>query len=286
MVELEEGQCRFLLANVCEPGDSRLNKLTEKYSWNELVQNNSLLPAIYQAKIATLDKSKLLEEFSNSNFIWPGHEFWPRNLNDLGLRTPIGLWYRGKIENMNPISISIVGSRSATDYGENVASDIAMKLCALNIDVVSGGAIGIDAAAHRGSLIGAGFTIAVLAGGVEVNYPKSNSLLFEKIAANGLILSEVPPRTAPIRHRFLIRNRLIAALSNATLVVEAKIKSGAMSTAGEAATIGRDVMAIPGSIHSGSSAGCHQLIRDGAVLVTDVKEICELIVGDYPQYSQ
>jgi len=245
-----------------------------------------LLPAIYQAKIATLDKSKLLEEFSNSNFIWPAHEFWPRNLKDLGLRTPIGLWYRGNIENMNPLSISIVGSRSATDYGENVASDLAMKLSALHIDVVSGGAIGIDAAAHHGALEGEGFTIAVLAGGVDVNYPKSNSLLFEKIAANGLILSEVPPRNAPIRHRFLIRNRLIAALSNATLVVEAKIKSGAMSTAGEAAVIGRDVMAIPGSIHSGSSAGCHQLIRDGAVLVTDVNEICELIVGDYPQYSR
>ena len=255
MSEIDEGQCRFLLANICEPGDSRLNKLTEKYSWNELIQNNSLLPSIYQAKIAGLDKSKLLEEFFNSNFIWPGHEFWPRNMNDLGLRTPIGLWYRGNIENMNPLSISIVGSRSATDYGENVASDLAMKLSALNIDVVSGGAIGIDAAAHHGALSGEGFTIAVLAGGVDVNYPKSNSLLFEKIAANGLILSEVPPQTAPIRHRFLIRNRLIAALSNATLVVEAKIKSGAMSTAGEAGAIGRDVMAIPGSIHSGSSAG-------------------------------
>jgi DNA processing protein len=286
MVELEEGQCRFLLASICEPGDSRLNKLTEKYSWNELVQNYSLLPAIYRAKMAALDNSKILEELSNSNFIWPGHEYWPRNLNDLGLRTPIGLWYRGNIENMNPISISIVGARSATTYGENVASDLAMKLSALNIDVVSGGAIGIDAAAHHGALSGDGFTIAVLAGGVEVNYPKSNSLLFEKIATNGLILSEVPPLTAPIRHRFLIRNRLIAALSNATLVVEAKIKSGAMSTAGEAGAIGRDVMAIPGSIHSGSSAGCHQLIRDGAVLVTDVNEICELIVGDYPQYSR
>jgi DNA processing protein len=286
MIELEEEQCRFLLANICEPGDSRLNKLTEKYSWNELVQNSSLLPEIYRAKIAGLDKSKLLEEFSNSNFIWPAHEFWPRNFNDLGLRTPIGLWYRGNIENMNPLSISIVGSRSATDYGENVASDLAMKLSALNIDVVSGGAIGIDAAAHHGALSGDGFTIAVLAGGVDVNYPKSNSILFEKIATNGLILSEVPPRAAPIRHRFLIRNRLIAALSNATLVVEAKIKSGAMSTAGEAGAIGRDVMAIPGLIHWASSAGCHQLIRDGAVLVTDVNEICELIVGDYPQYSR
>jgi DNA processing protein len=133
--------------------------------------------------------------------------------------------------------------------------------------------------------VGDGFTIAVMAGGVDVHYPKSNSKLFERILENGLIVSEVPPTTIPIRHRFLIRNRLIAAFARATLVVEARIRSGAMSTAGEAALIGRDVMAVPGSIHSASSAGCHQLIRDGAILVSDVKEICELIVGDYPLYS-
>ena len=172
-----------------------------------------------------------------------------------------------------------------TTYGENLASDFAMSLASLNINVVSGGAYGIDAAAHHGALVANGFTIAVMAGGVDVFYPKTNSRLFEKISESGLLISEVPPQTIPIRHRFLIRNRLIAALANITVVVEARIKSGAMSTAGEATSIGRDVMAVPGSVHSASSAGCHQLIRDGAILVSNVFEICELLLGDYPQYS-
>jgi DNA processing protein len=285
MVDLTEGEYRYLVAQISEPGDSRLNKLAEKYPWSEIVSSGTLLPESYRQRFLEIDRAKLLSNFPNENFIWPSHPLWPSQLNDLGHRTPIGIWYRGEIENLNPISVAIVGARSATTYGENVAADLAMKLSSLDIDVVSGGAFGIDAAAHHGALVGDGFTIAVMAGGVDVHYPKSNSKLFERILESGLIVSEVPPTTIPIRHRFLIRNRLIAAFARATLVVEARIRSGAMSTAGEAALIGRDVMAVPGSIHSASSAGCHQLIRDGAILVSDVKEICELIVGDYPLYS-
>ncbi len=285
MVDLSEGQCRYLLAHVCEPGDSRLNKLALAFSWSELVENPKLLPDTYQNKFLFLNQSKLLDQFGETKFIWPGHADFPNNLYALGERMPVGLWYTGDIQKANPLSVSIVGSRTATTYGQNVAADFAMQLANLNINVVSGGAFGIDAAAHHGALVGNGFTIAIMAGGVDVHYPKTNSRLFERILEQGLLLSEVPPGTVPIRHRFLIRNRLIAAYSNSTLVVEARIKSGAMSTAGEATLIGRDVMAVPGSIHSASSAGCHQLIRDGAILVSSVREICELIIGDYPQYS-
>jgi DNA processing protein len=284
MAELSEYECRYLLALICEPGDSRINKLANKYSWDELISKPELLPTTYAYRFSELNKREVFKDLSVSNFITPTETHWPYALNDLGERTPIGLWFNGKIEELNPISVAIVGS--ASNYGENLASDFAIQLSTLNINVVSGGAFGIDAAAHHGALAGNGFTVAVMAGGVDVHYPKTNSRLFESIAENGLLISEVPPGTMPIRHRFLVRNRLIAALAKITLVVEARVKSGAMSTAGEATLIGRDVAAVPGSIHSASSAGCHQLIRDGAILVSSVFEICELLLGDYPQYSR
>lgn len=284
MANLTDEEARFLLAHICEPGDLRINKLGGEYSPTEMLQKPQLLPENYQTKLRGLDFTQIVRNFDKQNFIWPAHPDWPTQLNDLGDRKPIGIWFDGNIQSLNPIAIAVVGARSATTYGERVASEISMQLAGLKIDVVSGGAFGIDAAAHHGALVGGGITVAVMAGGVDVLYPKSNSILFGRIKESGVIISEVPPGTIPIRHRFLIRNRLIAALSSATLVVEARVKSGAMSTAGEAAQIGRDVMAIPGSVFSASSAGCHQLIRDGAILVTDVKEICELILGDYPQY--
>ena len=285
MVDLTQEQSRFILANICEPGDSRLNKIANSYNWSEMVLDPKLLPEIYQSKITADKISKLLDEFVLANFLTPSSEFWPSGLNDLGFNCPIGLWYRGQIEKLNPISIAIVGARGASVYGVNAASEIAMELAALNINIISGGAIGIDAASHQGALQGNGITVAVMAGGVDCLYPKTNSILFERILETGLIISEVPPDSQPLRHRFLIRNRLIAAISRATLVVEARIKSGAMSTANEATNLGRDVMAVPGSIRSATSTGCHKLIRDGAVLVSSAAEICELVIGDYPQYS-
>lgn len=286
MVNLSESECRYLLAQICEPGETRINKMTNEYSFQEIINKPILLPDVYKSKFKNLDIARILKTFDQANFITPEHPNWPNQLNDLGERRPLGLWYQGNILGMNPISLAIVGARSASTYGQNIAADLAMQLANLKIDVVSGGAFGIDAAAHQGALVGKGFTIAVMAGGVDVHYPKTNSRLFESIKQTGVLISEVPPGTAPIRHRFLTRNRIIAALGFATLVVEARIKSGAMSTAGEATAIGRDVMAVPGSIFAASSAGCHQLIRDGAILVSDVKEICELILGDYPQYCQ
>lgn len=285
MVDLNEIQSRFVLANICEPGDSRINKLAMKHDWAELVLNPILLPEFYQIALSRISIAKILDDFNTQNFITPQSAHWPSGLEDLGTSTPVGLWYRGILEKLNPISIAIVGARGATTYGSSVAAEIAMELSGLNINIVSGGAFGIDAAAHQGAIQGNGFTIAVMAGGTNQLYPKTNSSLFSRIIESGLILSEVPPSSPPLRHRFLIRNRLIAAISQATLVVEARIKSGAMSTANEATNLGRDVMAVPGSVRSATSAGCHKLIRDGAVLVSSANEICELLIGDYPQYS-
>jgi DNA processing protein len=153
------------------------------------------------------------------------------------------------------------------------------------MSVVSGGALGIDAACHRGALAGGGSTIAILAGGVDVPYPRSNDGLFERIKKKGLLVSESPPGTPALRHRFLVRNRLIAAWGWGTVVLEAQIRSGAIATASHAAGLNRDVMAVPGPITSTSSEGCHQLIRDGAVLVTSASDILELVRGDLPRHA-
>ena len=285
MVDLNEVQARFILANICEPGDSRINKIAVKHQWPELLLEPKLLPEIYQSALTKVSINKLLEDIAGANFITPQSDYWPLGIDDLGLGSPIGLWWLGDIQKMNPVSIAIVGARGASVYGISVASELAMELAAMNINIISGGAFGIDAAAHQGALQGNGFTVAVMAGGVDCLYPKTNSSLFQRITDSGLIISEVPPTSPPLRHRFLVRNRLIAAMSRSTVVVEARIKSGAMSTANEATNLGRDVMAVPGSIRSANSTGCHKLIRDGAVLVSSAAEICELLVSDYPQYA-
>ena len=143
--------------------------------------------------------------------------------------------------------------------------------------VVSGAAIGIDGAAHRGALAVDGATVAVLACGVDRVYPAAHATLLERIAATGLVVSEYPPGSVPARHRFLVRNRLIAALGAGTVVVEAALRSGAQRTAADTEALGRLVMAVPGPVTSGPSAGCHQLIRDGALLVTSADDVLEAV---------
>ena len=176
--------------------------------------------------------------------------------------------------------MSLVGSRDSTSYGAAVTGDLAYGLAQRGFTVVSGGAYGIDAHAHRGALSGAATatpTIAVMAGGVDRFYPSGNEDLLRAVAQQGAVISEVPPGSAPTRYRFLQRNRIIAAMASVTVVVEARWRSGALNTAHHAETIGRIVGAVPGSVHSANSAGCHRLLRDGgAVCVTDVGEIAEL----------
>lgn len=194
-------------------------------------------------------------------------------------RTPLALWVVGplRLDEVAERSAAIVGTRAATAYGEHVAAELSAGLAEQDVTVVSGGAYGIDGAAHRAALAADGMTVAVLAGGVDVPYPAGHSALLHRVARSGLLVSEYPPGVRPARHRFLTRNRLVAALSGATVVVEAGVRSGAASTAAWARALGRVVCAVPGPVTSSASAGCHVLLRGGAELVTRAEEVLEVI---------
>ncbi|XAS65928.1 DNA-processing protein DprA [Micrococcaceae bacterium Sec5.7] len=214
--------------------------------------------------------------------IMPADDLWPGQLADLGIHEPICLWWRG-VEQELPAaaqSVALVGSRDSTSYGASVTGDLAYSLAQRGFTVISGGAYGIDAHAHRAALAGGSGplpTIAVMAGGVDRFYPSGNDDLLRAVSNQGAVIAEVPPGSAPTRYRFLQRNRLIAALAAVTVVVEARWRSGALNTAHHAETLGRAVGAVPGSVHSANSAGCHRLLREGgAVCVTDAGEIAEL----------
>ena len=199
-----------------------------------------------------------------SRFISPADAAWPVALNDLGEHRPMGLWVRGnpKALTYSPLMLALVGSRASTRYGDDVTGEIAVAASDAGVSVVSGGAYGIDAQAHRVCLASGGNTIAVLAGGLDRLYPSGNRELLEQTITSGAVLSEVPCGTAPTRWRFLQRNRLIAALAGATIVVEAGARSGAMNTANHALTLGRALGAVPGPISSSTSVGCHRLIQE------------------------
>jgi DNA processing protein len=204
---------------------------------------------------------------------------WPSALDDLGTARPLVLWVRGA-----PLpserAVALVGARAASAYGVHVTADLAAGLAERGWCVVSGGAYGIDASAHRGALSVGGATLAILACGVDLAYPRGHTSLFDRIADQGTLVSEVPPGSPPMRVRFLTRNRLIAAMCAGTVVVEAAYRSGALNTAHHAEALNRPVGAVPGPVTSVVSAGCHALIRDQrAVLVGDADEVVEL-VGD------
>ncbi|BDI21914.1 DNA-processing protein DprA [Herbiconiux sp. L3-i23] len=206
---------------------------------------------------------------------------WPRGLDDLGEHAPVALWLRGDPATLSASrSVALVGARAATTYGESVASELADGLAARGVAVVSGGAYGIDGIAHRATLACGGRTIAFLAGGVDRFYPPRNSELLAEIVRRGAVVSEMPVGATPTRWRFLQRNRLIAAMSDATVVVEAGIRSGSINTAGHASSLGRPLGTVPGPITSPASAGCHRLLRDyAAVCVTDVADVVALLPG-------
>jgi DNA processing protein len=180
---------------------------------------------------------------------------------------PIALITKGNTELLNRRSLSIVGTRNPSNYGVRVASEMAASFVDRDWVITSGGAYGIDAAAHKGALIAEGETIAVLASGLDVLYPAGHSRLFAEIAESGLLLSEYLPGSKALPHRFLNRNRLIAAISEGTMVVEAAFRSGSLRTARDAQELQRVVMAIPGPINSPLSEGCHRLIGEGAAAI-------------------
>ncbi len=200
---------------------------------------------------------------------------------------PVGLWVRGpaRLDELTDRAVAMVGSRAATAYGEHVAGEFAYQLAERGWTVVSGGAYGIDGAAHRGALAAGGRTLVVLANGVDRPYPAGHDSLFARVAESGLLVSEWPPGTAPHGHRFLVRNRLIAALARGTVVVESAARSGALATARRAQKLGRQVLAVPGPVTSAMSVGCHELLRDRearVVLVASAAQVVDVVgaIGD------
>ncbi|PKQ35850.1 MAG: DNA-protecting protein DprA [Actinobacteria bacterium HGW-Actinobacteria-11] len=213
-----------------------------------------------------------------ARLVIPGDPQWPEALDDLGPHAPSALWVRGRVELLTASPrVSMVGARASSGYGEQVAAELAGDLASTGAVVVSGGAYGIDGAVHRAALGVGGATIAFLAGGVDRAYPVGHQRLLQQISEHGAVVSEPPCGTAPTKWRFLARNRLIAALGQATVVVEAGWRSGSLNTAGHAATLGRPLGAVPGPVTSASSAGCHRLLREyDAQCVTSAAEVREL----------
>lgn len=216
-----------------------------------------------------------------AQLVVPGDPEWPIALEDLGAHAPIVLWVRGdtSLLSRDP-RVAIVGARASSAYGEMVAAEIAGDLAATGAVIVSGGAYGIDGAAHRAALTVDGATVAFLAGGVDRAYPQGHQQLLRRIVGTGAVVSEVPCGVAPTKWRFLSRNRLIAAVAQATVVVEAGWRSGSLNTAGHAASLGRPLGAVPGPVTSAASAGCHRLLREyDARCVTNTSEVRELWEG-------
>jgi DNA processing protein len=194
-------------------------------------------------------------------------------------RPPMVLWAIGpaRLDEAAQRAAAVVGTRAATSYGEQVAGDLAAGLAEQDVAVVSGGAYGIDGAAHRAVLAVEGITVAVLAGGIDIPYPAGHSALLHRIGCSGLLVTEYPPGVRPARHRFLTRNRLVAAFAGVAVVVEAGLRSGAANTAAWARALGRVVGAVPGPVTSSASTGCHALLRAGAEVITRAEDIVELV---------
>ncbi|WP_367648444.1 DNA-processing protein DprA [Streptomyces sp. CNQ-509] len=218
-------------------------------------------------------------EAVGARFVCPGDPEWPRQLDDLAAARPLGLWVRGRadLRLWALKSVAVVGARACTEYGAHVAATLAAGLAHAGWTVVSGSAYGIDAAAHRGALAATGATVGVLACGVDRVYPPGHSELLGRVAEQGLIVAELAPGDHPTRSRFLLRNRVMAALTRGTVVVEAERRSGSLVTARWAQRLGRPTMGVPGPVTSGLSSGVHELLRGEAVLVTEAAEVVELV---------
>jgi DNA processing protein len=292
---ISDRAARMALSRVVDAGDPELSAVVERIgaaaTFAGLVEGSFGAPLARRAATVDLDSPTQLPAAAGSiRFVVPGDEEWPDRLSDLGRGqqvqrrggVPFGLWLRGPghLAAMVERAAAVVGSRAATAYGSVVASELAAELAERGVTVISGGAYGIDAAAHRGALAADGPTIAVVANGVDVSYPAGNGSLFDALGKDRLLVAELPPGAHPTRVRFLARNRLIAALALGTVVVEAALRSGARNTASWAIECHRQLMAVPGPVHSTMSAAPHLMIRNGqATLVTGAAEVLELISG-------
>lgn len=214
--------------------------------------------------------------------VTPGDAEYPPQLEEI-YAPPCVLYVMGRLPAADTLTVAMVGTRHATEYGVEAATRLAVGLAARGVVVVSGLAYGIDTAAHKGALKGGGQTVAVIGCGADYNYPAGNRELKRLIAAHGAVVSEYPPGTRPFTGNFPVRNRIIAGLSRGTVVVEAGSRSGSLITAGLAAESGRDVFAVPGNIFGAMSEGTNRLLRDGAKLCCGVADILEEYLPFFPQ---
>ncbi|TLS41665.1 DNA-protecting protein DprA [Streptomyces montanus] len=285
---------RVFLARVIEPGDEACGRWLREIGAGEAVRrlvgggeqptgvtDKRWAGLRARAERAEPERDLVAAREAGTRFVCPGDSEWPAQLDDLGDARPLGLWVRGRpsLRIWALRSVAVVGARACTEYGAHMAAVFGEGLAERGWVVVSGGAYGIDGAAHRGALGAGGATVAVLACGVDRPYPRGHTQLISRIAEQGLVVGELPPGDHPTPSRFILRNRVIAALTRGTVVVEAAYRSGALVTARAAQRLGRFTIGVPGPATSGLSAGVHELLRGDAVLVTDADEVAEL-VGD------
>jgi DNA processing protein len=276
---------RIRLFQAIEGGSPFWSEELAKFGAEELIDR--IVNGFYDSKkrsavrikdqLLTYSSEYLLEQISKvgARFVTPDSAEWPQNLHDL-VAPPIGFVVKGNIPTAP--SVSIVGTRNPTVYGARIASEFSSGFADREFVVVSGGAYGIDTHAHRGCIAAEGRTIAVVASGIDVDYPAGNARLFAEIQESGAIISEVMPGVRARPERFLTRNRIIAAISLGTIVIEAAFRSGSLRTARDAAELMRIVMAVPGPITSPTSDGCHRLIGERcAEIVTSVSDAMELL---------
>ncbi len=280
-----ERRARVALSKVVEPLDPALGPVILEHgpveAWDRIRDNAGGRFERAAARVRALNVDQVLSvaERLRIRVVIPGDVEWPSVLDDLDY-PPVCLWVKGSADLASVVarSVAIVGARSATPYGVQVAGEIAHGLAIRGFTVVSGAAFGIDVAAHRGALAAQVDTVAAMAGGVDRPYPAAHTSILRQIEEAGAVIAESPPGASPQRQRFLARNRLIAALTPGTVVVEAGLRSGSLNTVGHAESLSRVVAAVPGSVYSPTSAGCHALLRDGrAVVVTDAAECAELL---------
>ncbi|MDH6624138.1 DNA processing protein [Streptomyces sp. LBL] len=285
---------RVFLTRVIEPGDEVAGRWVREFGVREVVRRlrdgGEALSGVSEKRWAGLvaraaraepRQDLAVARAAGVRFVGPGDAEWPGQLDDLGDARPLGLWVRGRpsLRMWALRSVAVVGARACTEYGAHMAATLAAGLAERGWVVVSGGAYGVDGAAHRGALGARGATVAVLACGVDRPYPRGHTQLITRIAEQGLVVGELPPGDHPTPSRFVLRNRVIAALTRGTVVVEAAYRSGSLVTVRAARRLGRHTMGVPGPATSGLSAGVHELLRQDAVLVTDAAEVVEL-VGD------
>ncbi|MFF9057177.1 DNA-processing protein DprA [Streptomyces sp. NPDC101213] len=289
-----ERLARAFLTRVLEPGDEVGGGWVREHGAGEVVRRlragREALPGVTGQRWAGLlaraaraepERDLAAAREAGVRFVCPGDTEWPGPLDDLGDARPLGLWVRGRpsLRMWALRSVAVVGARACTEYGAHMAATLSAGLAERGWVVVSGGAYGVDGAAHRGALAAGGATVAVLACGVDRPYPRGHAGLIDRIAEQGLVVGELPPGDHPTQSRFILRNRVIAALTGGTVVVEAAYRSGSLVTARAAQRLGRHTMGVPGPATSGLSAGVHELLRAEAVLVTDAAEIVELVGG-------